>query len=215
MLESFPTLTSIIESLDSFLRETHPDFFGKDAKHPFAKLRGYKVIHDHLWGNSSLFMARTGPNGQPNSSAPPKDPSNRSRLLCLSLGTSQSLRAFARSLDGRFESLGFIGSEFGKSTTRDTGRGTPRIGSQAHARAASPRTSPRGFAPRHGTQSIQPRVGEGVFRSVASQKGERRTDRAVWQEERSGPKYCCFALRSLRRSNSFLKEANRGWINLN
>lgn len=52
MFESFPKLTEVTKSIDALLRETHPDFFGPKPRHPFAPLKGYKVIHDHLWGTS-------------------------------------------------------------------------------------------------------------------------------------------------------------------
>jgi len=52
MLEDFPTLSLITNSLNNHLRDSHPNFFGPDAKHPFAPLKPYKVVHDHLWGTN-------------------------------------------------------------------------------------------------------------------------------------------------------------------
>lgn len=52
MLKDFPTLSTIISSLDNLLKQSHPEFFGPNAHHPFTRLKGYKVIHDHLWGTS-------------------------------------------------------------------------------------------------------------------------------------------------------------------
>ncbi len=52
MLERFPTLNSVRNSIDTLLREEHPGFFGANPQHPFTPLKGYKVIHDHLWGTN-------------------------------------------------------------------------------------------------------------------------------------------------------------------
>lgn len=52
MLEAYPSLQHIIDDLDSFLEEQHPDFFGASAVHPFLPVKPFKVIHDHLWGTS-------------------------------------------------------------------------------------------------------------------------------------------------------------------
>src|SRR5580698_7333061 len=46
MLKDFPTLSAIVGSLDNLLKESHPEFFGPKAHHPFTRLKGYKVIHD-------------------------------------------------------------------------------------------------------------------------------------------------------------------------
>jgi len=52
MLRDCPTLAKIIARLDSYLQGSFPDFFGEEPKHPFLRVRPYKVIHDSLWGTN-------------------------------------------------------------------------------------------------------------------------------------------------------------------
>jgi HD superfamily phosphohydrolase len=54
MLDSFPTLAQVTRSIDASLRENHAAFFGPNPQHPFSKLKGYKVVHDHLWGTTKF-----------------------------------------------------------------------------------------------------------------------------------------------------------------
>lgn len=52
MLQDCPTLSRIVACLDSHLQGRFPDFFGEQPKHPFLRIKAYKVIHDNLWGTS-------------------------------------------------------------------------------------------------------------------------------------------------------------------
>jgi HD superfamily phosphohydrolase len=52
MLQPFPALNRVANSIDDLLRELHPSFFGQKPEHPCARLKGYKVIHDNLWGTN-------------------------------------------------------------------------------------------------------------------------------------------------------------------
>jgi len=54
ILKDYPKLAAVTERLDSFLRQRHPEFFGKDAKRPFLRLKPQKVIHDSIWGTFSF-----------------------------------------------------------------------------------------------------------------------------------------------------------------
>ena len=45
-----PTLSEVVQGLDRYLCEAHPDFFGHTATHPILPLKPHKVIHDNLWG---------------------------------------------------------------------------------------------------------------------------------------------------------------------
>jgi HD superfamily phosphohydrolase len=55
ILKGYPKLAVVTERLDSFLREKHPEFFGKDARRPFLELKPQKVIHDSIWGTFSFL----------------------------------------------------------------------------------------------------------------------------------------------------------------
>jgi uncharacterized protein len=52
MLTNYPSLQKIVGALNEYLQRAYPEYFGKDAIHPFAKLRSFKVIHDNLWGTN-------------------------------------------------------------------------------------------------------------------------------------------------------------------
>src|SRR5262249_19662690 len=52
MLKDYPNLQQVVSALDRYLRDTYPDYFGDGARHPIAKLRAFKVIHDNLWGTN-------------------------------------------------------------------------------------------------------------------------------------------------------------------
>jgi uncharacterized protein len=45
-------LPKVTALLDDHLKAKHPDFFGKDAKHPVAELKPFKDIHDPIWGTN-------------------------------------------------------------------------------------------------------------------------------------------------------------------
>ena len=45
-----PALSEVVQGLDEYLCEAHPDFFGHTATHPILPLKPHKVIHDNLWG---------------------------------------------------------------------------------------------------------------------------------------------------------------------
>ena len=49
-LQNYPTLRGLVEGLDRYLHDAHPDFFGDAATHPVLRLKAHKVIHDNLWG---------------------------------------------------------------------------------------------------------------------------------------------------------------------
>ncbi len=52
MLGRYPALQRVTACLDSYLRTSFPEFFAPDAKHPFSRLKPFKVIHDNLWGTN-------------------------------------------------------------------------------------------------------------------------------------------------------------------
>jgi len=52
MLQPSSALDRVTKSIDGLLREHHPTFFGPKPEHPSARLKGYKVIHDNLWGTN-------------------------------------------------------------------------------------------------------------------------------------------------------------------
>ena len=54
MLEKDSTLWRVVEILDNHLATMYPDHFGPEPKHPIAKLKRFKVIHDNLWGTNSF-----------------------------------------------------------------------------------------------------------------------------------------------------------------
>lgn len=54
MLEGYPTLSELINQIDSYLQRKHPSFFGDDASHPILPIKRSKVIHDNLWGTNSF-----------------------------------------------------------------------------------------------------------------------------------------------------------------
>jgi len=57
LLNNYPKLSKVTERLDAFLRNKHPDFFGKRAFHPYLPLKPRKVIHDNLWGTFDFSWA--------------------------------------------------------------------------------------------------------------------------------------------------------------
>ncbi|MBS0537091.1 MAG: HD domain-containing protein, partial [Proteobacteria bacterium] len=52
MLSQYPSLARVVAALDEYLETRYPEYFSKDATHPCAKLRPFKVIHDNLWGTN-------------------------------------------------------------------------------------------------------------------------------------------------------------------
>jgi HD superfamily phosphohydrolase len=52
MLQACPTLSRVVACLDGHLQARFPDFFGEKPKHPFLRVKPYKVIHDGLWGTN-------------------------------------------------------------------------------------------------------------------------------------------------------------------
>jgi HD superfamily phosphohydrolase len=52
MLTGYTNLQKVVEALDEYLQRTYPEYFGKDASHPVAPLKAFKVIHDNLWGTN-------------------------------------------------------------------------------------------------------------------------------------------------------------------
>src|SRR5499427_9013630 len=52
MLEKYPNLNKVVETLDGYLSVTYPEYFGQNPTHPVAKLKRFKVMHDNLWGTN-------------------------------------------------------------------------------------------------------------------------------------------------------------------
>ena len=52
--DKYPTLSTLITQLDRYLEETYPEFFGIDSRHPYLKIKSYKVIHDNIWGTNQF-----------------------------------------------------------------------------------------------------------------------------------------------------------------
>ena len=49
-LNGYPRLSSIVDQLNQFLTQNHPETFGDKQTHPCLPAKRSKVIHDHLWG---------------------------------------------------------------------------------------------------------------------------------------------------------------------
>ncbi len=43
-------LASVVDQLNSYLMDRHPDFFGNTSTHPILSAKRSKVVHDNLWG---------------------------------------------------------------------------------------------------------------------------------------------------------------------
>ena len=54
MLESYPALKSVVETLDEYLQTAHPSYFGPEPIHPVLPLKRAKVLHDNLWGTNAF-----------------------------------------------------------------------------------------------------------------------------------------------------------------
>jgi len=52
MLKNYPKLKQVVEVLDNYLAQKHPEYFSKKATRPFSRLKPYKIIHDPLWGTN-------------------------------------------------------------------------------------------------------------------------------------------------------------------
>lgn len=52
MLESYPALKVVVETIDEYLEDTHPSYFGSKPIHPVLPLKRSKVLHDNLWGTN-------------------------------------------------------------------------------------------------------------------------------------------------------------------
>lgn len=54
-LRRYPTLLRIVDLLDNYLQNTHPSFFGSNAKHPILAVKRSKILHDGLWGTNRYY----------------------------------------------------------------------------------------------------------------------------------------------------------------
>jgi uncharacterized protein len=52
VLEAYPALAAVTKSIDEYLQESHPSYFGPYPTHPVLPLKRSKVLHDNLWGTS-------------------------------------------------------------------------------------------------------------------------------------------------------------------
>jgi len=49
-LEGYPALAGVVEHLDNYLQNRHPNFFCESPLHPVLPVKRSKVVHDNLWG---------------------------------------------------------------------------------------------------------------------------------------------------------------------
>lgn len=52
LIENYPALLAVAESIDNYLDKAHPSYFGADPKHPVLPLKRSKILHDNLWGTN-------------------------------------------------------------------------------------------------------------------------------------------------------------------
>jgi len=57
LLDRCHKIARVIETIDSFLRDNHADYFGDEPCHPFLTVKSEKVIHDNVWGTNSFSWA--------------------------------------------------------------------------------------------------------------------------------------------------------------